>query len=155
MTWLVLARCTRPLAHMSRSRHALTRCTPLLALAQRTQLEQKQRLDVLDQGRWRRDDGQRAMFSTTGAGAALVAGAGAAYAITSAGGIHFTAGASVAYTAGAVVTHDATGAGVMYSTAGAGTSITVSAGAMFSTTCAQVPLLLQTTVSKPALQEHL
>ena len=26
---------------------------------------------------------------------------------------------------------------------------------MFSTTCAQVPLLLQTTVSKPALQEHL
>ena len=67
-----------------------------------------------------------------------MAGAGAAYAITGAVGIHFTTSAGVAYTAGAVVTHDATGVGAMY-----------------STTSAQVPLILQTTVSKPALQEHL
>ena len=79
-----------------------------------------------------------------------MAGAGAACAITGAGGIHSTTSAGVAYTAGAVVTHDATGVGVMHLTTGAGTSITVGAGAMYSTTSAQVPLLLQTTVSKPA-----
>ena len=46
---------------------------------QRIQLELTQRVDVHDQGCWRRDDGQRAMYSTTGTDAAYTAGAGSTY----------------------------------------------------------------------------
>ena len=141
-TWLVLARCIRPLAHMSRSRHALTRCTPLLALALRTQLAQRtqlvltQRMDVLNQGCWRRDDGPRAMYSTTGAGATYPTGAGAAYETAGTGAMYSTTGTGAAYTAGAGAMYYLASAVAMYSTTGAGAALLTGAGATYAITSA-------------------
>ena len=83
-------------------------------------------------------------YSTTGAGAAYTAGAGAMYstsagaAYTAGAGAMYSTSAGASYTAGAGVTYSSTGAGAAY-TAGAGAKKTPSgettgAGAMYSTT---------------------
>ena len=59
-------------------------------------------MDVLDQGCWRRDDGQRAMYSTAGAGATYPTGAGAAYDTAGTGAMYATTGTGGACTASAM-----------------------------------------------------
>ena len=60
------------------------------------------------------------MYSTTGAGAAITPGAGAAYDTAGAGSMHSTTGTGALCTAGAGATYDTTGADAMHSATGAG-----------------------------------